>query len=92
MVEETSFAVIIKMASTLLGSGLDTLKSMSGLFRELLASMGSVFGAGGLSAYIGAAIVLVVALLLVRFFLSESKLILSLVGIGILLFLIMVVF
>jgi hypothetical protein len=91
MAEESAIAVIIKMVTTLGGDAINTMKSMTGLFRELLEAMGGVFGAGGLSAYIGAAIVLVVAILLVKFFLSESKLILTLVGIVVLIFLLIVV-
>ena len=88
--EESAVAIIIKMVTTLGADTIGTVKSMSGLFRELLSAMGGVFGVGGLSSYIGALIVLVVAILLVKLFLSESKIILALVGIVVLIFLLIV--
>ncbi len=92
MAEGSAFAVIIKMVTSLIGDTIGMLKTQTGFFRELLSAMGGVFGAGGLSPYIGAAIVFIVAVLLIKFFLTSSKLILTLVGIGIFLLLLFVVF
>jgi len=92
MADTSAIGVMIQMIISLFGDIISTVRTQTGLFRELLAAMGGVFGAGGLSPYIGAVIVLAVAILLVRFFLSESKVILALVGIALFIFLLLVVF
>jgi len=91
MAEASAIGVIIQMVTSLVWDIIGTIKTQTGLFRELLAAMGGVFGAGGLSPYIGAVIVLAIAILLVRFFLSESKVILALVGIILFIFMLIVV-
>ncbi len=92
MAEASAIGVIIQMITSLAGDAIGAVKTQTVLFKELLSAMGGVFGAGGLSPYIGAAIVLIVAVLLIKFFLTSSKIILTLVGIALLLFLLMVVF
>ena len=91
MADTSAIGVIIQMITSLLGDTIGTIKTQTGLFKQLLSAMGGVFGAGGLSPYIGAVIVLAVAILLVRFLISESKVILALVGIILLVFMLIVV-
>jgi hypothetical protein len=91
MADQSVFGVLVQMIMTLGGQAFSTFKSLTGLFKELLAAMGGVFGVGGLSAYLGAFIVFVVAILVVKFFIAESKLILALVGIVLMIFLLAVV-
>jgi len=91
MADTSAIGVIIQMIASLFGDIIGTVKTQTGLFKELLSAMGGVFGAGGLSPYIGAVIVLAVAILLVRFLISESKVILALVGIILFIFMLIVV-
>ncbi|MBM3304292.1 MAG: hypothetical protein FJY76_04275 [Candidatus Aenigmarchaeota archaeon] len=92
MADSSAIGVIMQMITSLLGDIIGTIRTQSGLFKQLLSAMGGVFGAGGLSPYIGAVIVLAVAILLVRFLISESKVILALVGIVLFIFMLIVVF
>jgi len=91
MAEASAIGVIIQMITSLVGDTIGTVKTQTGFFKQLLSAMGGVFGAGGLSPYIGAVIVLAVAILLVRFLISESKVILALVGIVLFIFMLIVV-
>jgi hypothetical protein len=89
MADSSSIGIIFQMVLTVLGSSITTIRSLLGLFKQLLSAMGGLFGAGGWSPYIGAAIIFIVAVALVKFFLTSSKLIITLIGAGILLMLVL---
>jgi hypothetical protein len=73
--------VMIKIIIALAANVVSLAKTLSVLLRELLSSMGGIFVGRSLGPYMGAVIVFAVVILIIRFFISESKLILSLAAI-----------